>query len=302
MGAIQELGPSAADRGAGWQAGARLRSRGSLSLTRLPGGWSGGRQTATRVWLPPAPAAAGAIDQTALPTARPSGHLWNTRGCASQGAGAGGRPAGALAECSAAGSGAAVRTSSGAQYRERLQGVVGAAGAFCVGAGGPLVRGMKPPGLWWLSEGLPELDPGPVGSPAQTTRPCHMNGDCTYSESTVDSGLPGSWQGTSSDGAGLPRLQQPLEQSGGRPRTLPCPMSALHAVSLRTHGISRPWGLGDWTCKSPDELRQYGAILKMAGRPPWGSLEALAQIHQAPRKIPGLHCHPRPLLGTPPLS
>lgn len=44
--AIQELGPSAADRGAGWQAGARLRSRGSLSLIRLPGGWGGGQQAA----------------------------------------------------------------------------------------------------------------------------------------------------------------------------------------------------------------------------------------------------------------
>ena len=44
--AIQELGPSAADRGAGWQAGARLRSSGSLSLIRLPGGWGGGQQAA----------------------------------------------------------------------------------------------------------------------------------------------------------------------------------------------------------------------------------------------------------------
>lgn len=87
VGAIQELGPSAADRGAGWQAGARLRSRGSLSLTCLPGGWSGGQQTATRVWLPPAPEIAGAIDQTALSMAHPSGHLRNTRDCAGQGAG-----------------------------------------------------------------------------------------------------------------------------------------------------------------------------------------------------------------------
>ena len=42
VGAIQELGPSMADRGAGWQAGAGLRSRGSPSLIRLPGGWDGG--------------------------------------------------------------------------------------------------------------------------------------------------------------------------------------------------------------------------------------------------------------------
>lgn len=66
-GAIQELSPSAADRGAGWQAGARLRSRGSPSPSRLPGGWSGGQQAATRVWLPSAPVAARTIDRAALP-------------------------------------------------------------------------------------------------------------------------------------------------------------------------------------------------------------------------------------------
>lgn len=48
IGAIQELGPPTADRGAGRRAGARLLSRGSPSLIRLPGGWGGGQQAAAQ--------------------------------------------------------------------------------------------------------------------------------------------------------------------------------------------------------------------------------------------------------------
>lgn len=96
--AIQELGPSTADRGAGRQAGAGLRSRGSWSLIRLPRGWDGGQQVAAQAWLPSAPVAGGAIDRGPCPRPILPGILGHQL-CARWGAGCQRKAAGAQAGC-----------------------------------------------------------------------------------------------------------------------------------------------------------------------------------------------------------
>lgn len=87
-------------------------------------------------WLPPAPAADGAIDRLAFPTAHPSGDPRHTRGCVRRG------PRGA-------------REATGARPSARVIGLrrelSWPTGLSCR-LKGPILCGMKPSGLWLSSE------------------------------------------------------------------------------------------------------------------------------------------------------
>lgn len=204
IGAIQELGPSAADRGAGWQAGARLHSRGSLSLIRLPGGWGGGQQAAPRPCFRPPPPLSEVLIARPSPWPILPGIL-GALGAVPGGAQGAREAAGAQAGCSAWPEGATGASSVWSW----------GPGQVALGATGQLVQperailcGIKPPGLWSSSAALLVLNPGPRACLA----PHHLG---TSARSLTPNGPWSSWVG------GTFWILEPAPRLAGRPPRRP---------------------------------------------------------------------------------